>query len=306
MDRMTHERVNGIRAGYWSPEKKEELVQRLAAYENTGLEPEEVSAKIEACNIYKSLGLTPDQIQELKLKEDNDGWIPVEERLPDAYYDCEVTLYDGRREIGWCNDTSGMWFDKNDRIVNVIAWKEPSKPVQAGKESGRMTGQEAIKALKLEGVKITGGPRRIGNFFEALDVALSALEEIQKYWTIGTVEEFKNSTREEDILKFYYCESEDDYYIGKRVGNFYYARYGKTGFTWFMSRYLPWGEHVIAPNTLWKEHIYPSEPKEIPFFEWLQGFIKKYCGGTVEECRETVEAMKKLMGGGDLSGPRTV
>ena len=67
MDRMTHERVNGIRAGYWSPEKKEELVQRLAAYENTGLEPEEISAKIEACNIYKSLGLTPDQI--LRLKE---------------------------------------------------------------------------------------------------------------------------------------------------------------------------------------------------------------------------------------------
>lgn len=63
MDRMTHERVNGLKTGYWSPEKKEELVQRLAAYENTGL--------------------TPDQIQELKLKKDNAGWIPVEERLPE-------------------------------------------------------------------------------------------------------------------------------------------------------------------------------------------------------------------------------
>lgn len=71
MDRMTHERVNGIRAGYWSPEKKEELVQRLAAYENIGLEPEEISAKIEACNIYKSLGLTPDQIQNLFVKVQN-------------------------------------------------------------------------------------------------------------------------------------------------------------------------------------------------------------------------------------------
>lgn len=94
------------------------------------------------------------------------------------------------------------------------------------------------------------------------------------------------------MLKFYYCESEDNYYIGKRVGNFYYARYVETGFEWFMSRYLPWGEHVIAPNTVWKEHIYPSEPKEIPFFEWLQGFIKRYCGGTVEECREAVEKQK--------------
>ena len=55
---------------------------RLRDYEDIGLEPEEISAKIEACNIYKSLGLTPDQIQWLKLKEDNDGWIPVEKELP--------------------------------------------------------------------------------------------------------------------------------------------------------------------------------------------------------------------------------
>lgn len=123
----------------------------------------------------------------------------------------------------------------------------------------------------------------------AIEEAIKALNEIQQYREIGTVEELKNSTREEDILKFYYCESEDDYYLGQRVENKYYARYGKTGFTWFMSRYLPWGEHVIAPNTIWKEYTYPSEPKEIPFFEWLQGFMKKYCGGTVEECREAVE-----------------
>ena len=125
----------------------------------------------------------------------------------------------------------------------------------------------------------------------AIEEAIEALKEKQ-YREIGTVEECKKAVKEEDALKFYYCESKDDYYIGKRIGNFYYARYGETGFEWFMSRYLPWGEHVIAPNTLWKEHIYPSEPKEIPFFEWLQGFIKRYCGGTVEECREAVEKQK--------------
>lgn len=129
-------------------------------------------------------------------------------------------------------------------------------------------------------------------FDQAILIAAQALEEIQQYREIGTVEECKKAVKEEDALKFYYCESEDDYYIGKRVGNFYYARYGETGFEWFMSRYLPWGEHVIAPNTLWKEHIYPSEPKEIPFFEWLQGFIKRYCGGSVEECREAREKQR--------------
>lgn len=42
MNRLTNLRVNGIKTGYWSPAKKEELVQRLAAYEDTGLEPEEI------------------------------------------------------------------------------------------------------------------------------------------------------------------------------------------------------------------------------------------------------------------------
>lgn len=127
---------------------------------------------------------------------------------------------------------------------------------------------------------------------DCIDYAISALKELQQYRENGTVEELKKAVKEEDILKFYYCESEDDYYIGKRVENFYYARYGETGFEWFMSRYLPWGQHVVNPNALWKEYTYPSEPKEIPFFEWLQGFLKKYCGGTVEECRRAVEKQK--------------
>lgn len=86
----------------------------------------------------------------------------------------------------------------------------------------------------------------------------------------------KHMKNEEDILKFYYCESEDDYYIGQRVQNMYYARYADGAFTWFMSRYLPWGKHVIAPETAWKEYTYPTEPKEIPFTEWLEGFIRKH------------------------------
>ncbi len=47
MKRLTHERANGIKTGYWSAATKEEaLVQRLAAYENTGLEPEEIGEAI--------------------------------------------------------------------------------------------------------------------------------------------------------------------------------------------------------------------------------------------------------------------
>ena len=42
MERLTHERSNGIKTGYWSPEKKDALVERLAEYENTGLTPQEI------------------------------------------------------------------------------------------------------------------------------------------------------------------------------------------------------------------------------------------------------------------------
>lgn len=34
MGRSTHKRENGIKRGYWSPNKKQELVDRLAMYED--------------------------------------------------------------------------------------------------------------------------------------------------------------------------------------------------------------------------------------------------------------------------------
>ena len=42
MERLTHERVNGIKSGYWSAAKKDELIARLAEYEDTGKTPEEI------------------------------------------------------------------------------------------------------------------------------------------------------------------------------------------------------------------------------------------------------------------------
>lgn len=89
--------------------------------------------------------------------------------------------------------------------------------------------------------------------------------------------------KENTETKFYYVESIDDYWIGEDLGDdctLYYAKwYGKLGFVWSASRYLPWGEHVVDPTSLWKEHTYPSEPKEIPFTDWITGFVKKYFKG---------------------------
>ena len=42
MERLTSPRCSGIKVGYWSTAKKDELVQRLGQYEDTGLTSEEV------------------------------------------------------------------------------------------------------------------------------------------------------------------------------------------------------------------------------------------------------------------------
>ena len=47
VERLTHERVNGIKTGYWSAATKDKIIQKLAAYENTGNEPDEIHAAIE-------------------------------------------------------------------------------------------------------------------------------------------------------------------------------------------------------------------------------------------------------------------
>ena len=39
MERLTHERANGIKTGYWSAATKEVLVQKLAAYRTRAMSP---------------------------------------------------------------------------------------------------------------------------------------------------------------------------------------------------------------------------------------------------------------------------
>ncbi len=57
-----------------------------------------------------------------------------------------------------------------------------------------MTENEAIEALKLEGgLEITGRPIRVAQFFEGIDTAIKALEEVQKYRAIGNLEECRKS-----------------------------------------------------------------------------------------------------------------
>ena len=48
MERLTRIRLDGLKTGYWSPSNKQYLIDRLAAYEDSGLMPEDVKRMVEA------------------------------------------------------------------------------------------------------------------------------------------------------------------------------------------------------------------------------------------------------------------
>lgn len=106
MERLTHKRSNGIKSGYWSPVKKEELVQRLAAYEDTGATPELLKSIDEE---YTSMA------KELSVLRQQNRWIPVSDALPAP--EQEVLIITERDiittaiyEDGTITDEDSCWF----------------------------------------------------------------------------------------------------------------------------------------------------------------------------------------------------
>lgn len=65
--------------------------------------------------------------------EYNNGWIPVEDELPDHNIDVEVTLASGIRHIAWYSRVRESWIDTlsdNEHVIDVIAWRSPTEPYQ--------------------------------------------------------------------------------------------------------------------------------------------------------------------------------
>ena len=116
MERMTHKRASGIKTGYWSPETKESLVQRLAAYEDTGLEPQEIEA-------LAGTSSRPDEAAA--------GWISVQDKLPPLGQ--TVIVY---REYTWgevkveqgCRDLNGWWRVYGTRTKRITHWMPLPQP----------------------------------------------------------------------------------------------------------------------------------------------------------------------------------
>lgn len=93
-----------------------------------------------------------DWVRDIIRNHMNDGWISVEERMPEDEeryaYDDEVTRYMKRLEIAYMTDTieyvhgyydGYKWMDKyHDTIKNVVAWRthEPYRPERSNNHDG--------------------------------------------------------------------------------------------------------------------------------------------------------------------------
>ena len=127
MERLTHPRSSGIKTGYWSPNKKDELIERLAAYEDTGLTPEEAEAldSFERSQVGKML-------KELNEEQRKHRWIPVEERLPEESLNSVIGWDEYRERCCFVQYYAGSWH-LGDESVRIIAWMPLPEPYQ-GKE----------------------------------------------------------------------------------------------------------------------------------------------------------------------------
>lgn len=122
MERLTYKRENGIKRGYWSPNKKQELVDRLAMYEDR-----------EDAKDTNVLG----------------KWIPCSERIPEEPK--ENPVFDGKclevylvtTKYGSSDQDkvypfrafwNGINFTDGWRILDVIAWMPLPEPYKQNDE----------------------------------------------------------------------------------------------------------------------------------------------------------------------------
>lgn len=89
MERLTHKRANGIKSGYWSPAKKQELVDRLAIYEDR---------------------------EDAKDKNVPEKWIPITEQTPEdeSYILVSFENYTGLSIARYEEDDEGGRFYPGD------------------------------------------------------------------------------------------------------------------------------------------------------------------------------------------------
>ena len=130
MERLTSKRCSGIKEGYWSPHPKEEVVQRLGAYEDTGVTPEDMNRAFNEEAILKLAGQVLG-VEPSSLRETRPRWISVADRLPEKGVPVIVCREGGKVEQG-AKDVMDWWRVYGTRTKRVTHWMplpEPPKEV---------------------------------------------------------------------------------------------------------------------------------------------------------------------------------
>lgn len=132
MERLTAKRVNGIKSGYWSAAKKDELVQRLGKYEDAGLEPEEI-VKLNSFTDNQAAKL----LEKYQTEVEKHKWIPVEERLPEGKTNVICQFDNDDIELlwqDWESDPETLTYSADFDMMadkKVIAWMPLPEPYKA-------------------------------------------------------------------------------------------------------------------------------------------------------------------------------
>ena len=130
-------------------EEIEERIKRLNEADNMCRVNAERNRNFESMKYFQSLmfaterteSVIGDIIHSHMDEAENDGWIPVEERLPevpeglaDEYCpEFNVTIKGAERTTTLKYSWDGTWFDENGNVYNVIAWQPLPEPYKSKK-----------------------------------------------------------------------------------------------------------------------------------------------------------------------------
>ena len=98
----------------------------------------DVRKRLQFFKPYEDTGLTPDEINALRERDKNDGWIPVEKRLPEPYQQVLVSMYNDLSYVttGHYSDYRKEWDVEEwitDLGIDVKAWRPLPEPYRPGR-----------------------------------------------------------------------------------------------------------------------------------------------------------------------------
>lgn len=106
--------------------QREVIVYTKGKYEDTTgaeMEYQDIRKVLKRLARYEDTGLTPEQIMKLKAHM-NDGWIPVEEQLPEESLESVIGWDEYRERSVFAQYYNGRWILGNGtEPVKIIAWR---------------------------------------------------------------------------------------------------------------------------------------------------------------------------------------